>query len=349
MSFWFSSPPFRKKCPHAQQTMSMSKYDKHILQCVWGSVSSNSHNSMFPISWVSWIICVDFWLLLQVSLVGMSMRVILDLLNQFSNIGALQLLHSGTWQSWKYEVHVFAKFFHELPHCRRSASCSHDALQGHLVMQCCVVRLSWSVTDWIWDWFGQMEDNFFLWLLNNFLRLLNNFPNGTSTSAQSWRSERFSDDRVDINAITNKTSPVFNPTVFGMQWVGSVPWRMIAFDRVWWNVDPFRIARSISHKYVAFWCFFHARIVWYIQVNLFRFFVLSVLDQQAKKNVCLLAWILTSKNQFIVDNRMKTKRTSNMVFMMEESALNYHIVLQCRINEITSWISLTRSEMNNYS
>ena len=34
----------------------MSQYDKHTLHCVLGSISSNSHNSMFP---TSWIICFD--------------------------------------------------------------------------------------------------------------------------------------------------------------------------------------------------------------------------------------------------------------------------------------------------
>ena len=44
---------------------------------------------------------------------------------------------------------------------------------------------------------------------------------------------------------------------------------------------------------------------------------------------CLsLARILTSKYQSIVDDRMKIERTSNMVNVMEESALNYHMVLQ---------------------
>ena len=46
---------------------------------------------------------------------------------------------------------------------------------------------------------------------------------------------------------------------------------------------------------------------------------------------------------------MKIKRTSNVVNMMEESALNYHIVLQRRINKIASWMSLKNSEINNYS
>ena len=56
MNFWFSPLPSRKKCPHVQKTMSMSQYHKHTLHCALGSVSSNSHNSMFP---TSWIICFD--------------------------------------------------------------------------------------------------------------------------------------------------------------------------------------------------------------------------------------------------------------------------------------------------
>ena len=47
-----------------------------------------------------------------------------------------------------------------------------------------------------------------------------------------------------------------------------------------------------------------------------------------QKEYCLsLAWILTSRYQSIVDDRMKIKRTSNMVSMMEESALNHYIVM----------------------
>ena len=48
--------PLRKKCPHVQQMIPMFQYDKHTLHCVLGSVSSNSHNSMFP---TSRIICFD--------------------------------------------------------------------------------------------------------------------------------------------------------------------------------------------------------------------------------------------------------------------------------------------------
>ena len=40
------------------------------------------------------------------------------------------------------------------------------------------------------------------------------------------------------------------------------------------------------------------------------------------------AQFLTSRYQSIVDERMKIKRTSDVVNMLEESMLNYHIVLQ---------------------
>ena len=56
--------------------------------------------------------------------------------------------------------------------------------------------------------------------------------------------------------------------------------------------------------------------------------VLCLLDQWARKNtVYLLVEILTSRYQSVVDDRMKIKRTSCVVNMLEESTLNYHIVL----------------------
>ena len=36
----------------------------------------------------------------------MSIRVVLDLLNQFSNVGTLQLLYSRIWYPWNFEVYV---------------------------------------------------------------------------------------------------------------------------------------------------------------------------------------------------------------------------------------------------
>ena len=74
---------------------------------------------------------------------------------------------------------------------------------------------------------------------------------------------------------------------------------MIAFDRVWKN-----------------------------QVNLVRIFVTFVHRINKQEEYCLsLARILTSKYESRVDDRMKIERTSNMVNMLEEVALNYHIVL----------------------
>ena len=69
-----------------------------------------------------------------------------------------------------------------------------------------------------------------------------------------------------------------------------------------------------------------------------------------QEEYCLsLAWILTSRYQSIVDDRMKIKSTSYVVNMLEESALNYHVVLQWRINKVASWMSLKSSEINNCS
>ena len=64
---------------------------------------------------------------------------------------------------------------------------------------------------------------------------------------------------------------------------------------------------------------------WYIEVNLCRILMPFVSGINRQKEYCLsLAWILTSRYQSIVDDRMKIKSTSNMVNMLEESTLNYH-------------------------
>ena len=108
----------------------------------------------------------------------------------------------------------------------------------------------------------------------------------------------------------------------------------------------------MSTQYTASWCFFHSLCKYCARRGTFKsIFSRSLcslfLGSISTKEYCLsLAWILTSKYQSIVDERMKIKRTSDVVNMMKESALNFHIVLQCRINEITSWLSLMSSEIN---
>ena len=91
-NFWFSWLPFRKKWPHVQWTMPTSQYNKHKFHFVLGSVSSNSHKSMFP---ASWIICFNS------ELKGLNdwlcCRVVLDLLNQFSYAGTLRVFHNRMW------------------------------------------------------------------------------------------------------------------------------------------------------------------------------------------------------------------------------------------------------------
>ena len=76
-------------------------------------------------------------------------------------------------------------------------------------------------------------------------------------------------------------------------------------------------------------------MTWYIQVNLFRIFVpLSLGSIGQKKTVCLLLEFWPPDLNPMLMIGMKIKRTSNMVNMMEESALNYNIVLQWRINKV---------------
>ena len=44
--------------------------------------------------------------LLEIALKSMSVRVVLDFLNQFSNAGAMQLFHGRMWYAWNVEVNV---------------------------------------------------------------------------------------------------------------------------------------------------------------------------------------------------------------------------------------------------
>ena len=89
---------------------------------------------------------------------------------------------------------------------------------------------------------------------------------------------------------------------------------------------------------------------WYIQVDMFRILMPFVSGINRQDECCLsLAWILTSKYQSTVDDRTKIECASNVVDVMEYSALNHHIVLQWKINKIASWMSLKSSVINNYS
>ena len=89
-------------------------------------------------------------------------------------------------------------------------------------------------------------------------------PSGRWTSSQpsslfrSCFNDLFGGGRGDMYAFSFKTSPVFNLTTFEIQYAVSVSWRMMAFGRVWWNFNPFFIARYMSAQYTASWCLFHA-------------------------------------------------------------------------------------------
>ena len=86
-------------------------------------------------------------------------------------------------------------------------------------------------------------------------------------------------------------------------------------------------------------------MTWYTQVHLSKILVtfVSRINRQEEDRLSL-ARILTSRYESRVDDRMKIESTSNMVNILEESALNYNIVLQWRINKIASWMSLKSSE-----
>ena len=98
-------------------------------------------------------------------------------------------------------------------------------------------------------------------------------------------------------------------------------------------------------------CTMHvSRSTWYREVNMFRIFMVFVSWINKQEEHCLSsAQILTSKYQSIVDNRVKIECAPNKVNVREYSNSNQHVVLQRRINEIASRMSLKNSELDNCS
>ena len=98
-------------------------------------------------------------------------------------------------------------------------------------------------------------------------------------------------------------------------------------------------------------CIVHVfRSTWYREVNIVRIFMIFVSWINGQEKYCLSsAQILTSRNQSIVDNRVKIECASNVVDVMEYSTLNHCIVLKSRINEIISRVSLKSSEVKDSS
>ena len=60
-------------------------------------------------------------------------------------------------------------------------------------------------------------------------------PNSSFSLVQSWSclNEIFGGGRRDKFDFSNKTSPIFNLTTFGIQKADNVPWKIIAFYRAW--------------------------------------------------------------------------------------------------------------------
>ena len=148
----------------------------------------------------------------------------------------------------------------------------------------------------------------------------------------SCRNEIFGGGRRDMYEFSNKTSPVFKLTTFGIQWAGSVPWRIIAFDRVWKNVNAFGIARSTSTQNTASWCFFQTLCKYCARRGMLKsifagsWWPLSLGSMGKKNTVCLLleCWPLNINPLLTIKWRLNAHSVVNM---LEESTLNYHNVL----------------------
>ena len=76
-------------------------------------------------------------------------------------------------------------------------------------------------------------------------------------------------------------------------------------------------------------CFVHVLcMTWYTQVDRIRILVTFVHRINRQKEYCLsFARTLTSRNESRTDDRMQIESTSDMINVLEEVALNNHIVL----------------------
>ena len=76
-----------------QYTMPALQYVRHALHCDFGSTSTISHSSVFPTaiiaSFDSSLKGVECSMLLKITLKCLSLRVVLDLLNQVVNVDAM--------------------------------------------------------------------------------------------------------------------------------------------------------------------------------------------------------------------------------------------------------------------
>ena len=90
--------------------MPASQYARHALHCALGSTSSISHSSVFPAALImpcdSLLKGLNCRRCLKITLKCLSMRVVLDLLNQVVNVDAMWSFHCQMRHSWNIEVNV---------------------------------------------------------------------------------------------------------------------------------------------------------------------------------------------------------------------------------------------------
>ena len=284
--------------------MPTSQYVRHALHCAFGSTSTISHRSVFPPSHnrIFWFFAegTECLMLLKITLKCLSLRVVLDLLNQVVNVNAMWSFHHRIWHAWDVEVDVFlitrkvelvrvwrcsitmfertnflyyvCAWFHKFP---RSIVNIHDAIvftlhkfprsiwRTKFFLQpfyttisreqdvfSCSTKKCFRLhkfppfdhrLDWVWiGLFWKIQHEV---LLQKTVERA--FPTGCcSTVEPDWSfplvqlwscfNKIFGGGRGDKYTVFHTTSLQFSIfQLFKIQWAGSVPWRIIAFDRVW--------------------------------------------------------------------------------------------------------------------
>ena len=119
--------------------------------------------------------------------------------------------------------------------------------------------------------------------------------------------------------------------------------------------DLFRIERSMSTQYTAFWCFFHALCMYCAWRDAFKSIVsrslwfLCMTTANGKKKPFVCCSKFDFQDQSRTDDGMSIDCTSDMTNVIEEVVRNNNIVFSSRINQIAFWLALKSSEVQDYS
>ena len=274
------------------------------------------------------------FVLLWVLLTRLSVRVILDLPDKFTNTTVVNLFHNRMWQSTNSEVDVILVYHwllvilhHELQQTTGFSILSWfvssstlkfvRSAQGKLVSRSILI-LDWVWLAWLWT-FGLLN-NFSIWFSSNF-----------------W-------------------TQLFHPIMFQRNlWTVTL---CVAEDdcvrSCLIELQSFPLSKLYVTKYTVFWCPFHAFRMYCARRGAFNSIVSRCLCSLSKgstnrKNTLSVAQHLWSWCQSWTHDEVWIDCFSYMINVLEDTVRYNDIVLWWRINKIASRMTLVSSEVQSWS